>query len=644
MARIKVYNRNPAASYVGVPQQDNSGAIIANAVASSANVVADQANQNFANQQYQARWMLNQASQDIGQLLQQRQKLNAKQQEYNDFTSAQDAITNFTMDMREQATDEQTRNPNSPEQWAGNFRASGTEKMNGVLQTLTPGARKLAIGAMNNVIESNHGTLVNSGRDARTNLNDLAAQDTALRIRDNAKKAGASGDFQAFKSDMALFDESSKTRLIKTPALEVQKTNLADKEAYFKDFAQEYSNTNPGQIDKLINSEDPEIQAIVNRLGATEIERLRSIDKKNVNEYMTDLSIADRKTKSAYERSDYDRISPVFTKLQDRNSVDAYIGELIKMQSENDTVIKDLSARDQKDLSEGQLNMFYDRREKINGWLEKLSKISTDLANKDETFAKRLTLNNEYNSQAARDARQKISQLEAQINKGGKLKASEKEAALKAYEELNALKQDIDENHPTYLYQPTVDSQGRVMPGDTATMDRRMGRMDESVRRIQTKRSGGGTPAEVIKGWVSGLVSPEAQDIAMSPANAVGVPEHKQDLFQNAVQNAVVGAAAKRKQNGQDTSPQQAAADKAFYTKWYQERPNEIPEPAKPATKTLTGGVSKNTSKPNSKSGLVPPPPATKLGAAGIDGMWHSMLQTIPKNVIQSYLEGSDGG
>lgn len=71
MARIKLYQRNPAQQYVGVPPMDNSGQIIANAVASSANTLSSQANQNYQQNQYMARNMLNQATGDIGQALSQ---------------------------------------------------------------------------------------------------------------------------------------------------------------------------------------------------------------------------------------------------------------------------------------------------------------------------------------------------------------------------------------------------------------------------------------------------------------------------------------------------------------------------------------------------------------------------------------------
>jgi len=80
MAKIKLYQRSPAPQYVGVPQMDNSGSIIANAVASSANLLADQANQTAANDQYMARWMLNQASQDLGQAFRQQREAEKREQ------------------------------------------------------------------------------------------------------------------------------------------------------------------------------------------------------------------------------------------------------------------------------------------------------------------------------------------------------------------------------------------------------------------------------------------------------------------------------------------------------------------------------------------------------------------------------------
>lgn len=628
MAKIKLYQRNPAQQYVGVPQQDNSGAIIANAVASSANQLADQANQSYANDQYMARWMLNQASQDIGQAIRRQGQLNAKQQEYNDYTSAQDAITNFTMDGREDADRIQSSDPNAPENWASNFRGQATDRMNKVLETLTPGARKLAMGPMNNAIESGHGMLTTAGRNARTDLNDLAAQETALRIRDNAKIAGAKTDIGALSTDLLLFEKAAEQRLIKTPRKQVEKENIANKIAYLKDFAQAYSEAAPGQIEDVLQL--PLVQNIIARIPAPELETLRRIDKTNVDQYMTELNIEDRKTKTAYERADYDRISPVFTQLQDKNSVDRYIGELIKMQTENDSAINDLKARDPKDLSEAQIGMFYARKEKINGWLEKLSKVSTDLGKKDETFNTRLTLNNEYNSKEAGAVRRELEQLEAQINQRGKLKAKDREAILDAADRRQKLIEQIETEHPTYLYEPTVDSNGRILPGDRAAMDRRNGQVDESVRRIQTRKSSGGTPVEAIKKLV-GFVSEDAEKVATSPAHPQivnKIPANQQNQFNQEVQRLAVDAAKKREQtSGKKTSPQQAAADKAFYESYLTQHPDKIPKPAPPKQKPAT----------KNKSGLQPPP--APVGGMNIDEMYRLQLRSIPRAIIDEYLK-----
>jgi len=99
MARIKLYQRSPAQQYVGVPQQDNSGSIIASAVAGSANVLADQANQTQANDQYMSRFMLNQATSDIGQMLAQ----NKREQAQADRLAAQNAKAIKTADDRNSA-------------------------------------------------------------------------------------------------------------------------------------------------------------------------------------------------------------------------------------------------------------------------------------------------------------------------------------------------------------------------------------------------------------------------------------------------------------------------------------------------------------------------------------------------------------
>lgn len=649
MAKIKLYQRSPAPQYVGVPQMDNSGSIIANAVASSANLLADQANQTAANDQYMARWMLNQASQDLGQAIRQQRAIDAKQDEYNDFTSAQDAVTNFTMDMKEYEDQERENNPNAPENWASNIRQIGADKAKQYLDSLSPGARKLAMGQINNVVEARHAALIDAGRQARTDINDLKAQETAARIRSNAKISGAKQDFESLELDLAAFDEAAKGRLVKTPKEQVDKETWANKIAYLKDFVEEYSTANAGRLDDILQSKSQQVQGVLSRMSGEEIERFRKIDAANVNDAMTELSIADLKTESLWKRQDYRDISPVYTQLQDKVAVDGCIAKIAKKQNEVNTLLEEMNAKPDGTYSNAQYDMVMKRLKWLDDQAKDLTKISQTLDKGDDSYAKRFEIRNEHNSKQAQAFRRKLEQLETQINRDN-VKPSERQGQIDAYNEVQRMKEWADKNNPSWLYEPTLDEKtGRILPGDTSSMDTRLGKMDEHIRRLQTKKQRD-TPAAKIQSFVEsqlealGLKDPKAQSVVTAPSVAkAALPVEQHTQFDNAVMKAVTQRAALRKQNGADTSKEQAAADKVFYEQYYTNNPQLLPKPA-PETKVLTGGVSKNNeAKPNKnkkgggKTVLVPPPPADDA-RGGLSVTWKMMLKTIPREIIQQYL------
>lgn len=659
MARIKLYQRNPAQQYVGVPPADNSGSIIANAVASSANLLADQANQTEAQNQYMARFMLNQATQDIGQAIRRQQQLDAKQQEYNDFTSAQNALTSFTMDTNEEAERTQTADPNAPENWAQSYRESATQRMEATLQKLTPGAQKLAMSGMNNTIEANHKSLLRTGADQRSNLNDIDAVNNSDRVVASGVNAGSQG-LKAYVDGRGLLEDAASTRLIKTPAPVVDKWHTGNVKAYTANFLEGASIANPGSVEDLMKA--PELQSALALFDGKELQSIISFDKQRQDDYYSYQTLQERNTFANKERSNSSDLSFVYDNILDDENVNKGIEVLKAMKSRYAQEINDLQ-KDGQTLTPKQAEFYGERENWLDSKLVQLQGFINANATREEKVAgkekrkevadMKYTIRNDYQSDEASAARTKLQTLYQQLNRY-KSDSSRKQR-LKSQEAGRQLIKYVDElrsTHPTWLAEPTIDPvTKRVIPAKQSHIETLLGNVDEHMQYLADKKPQRKSFVDSFMQTLTGEPDAATKQKEIGTFKST-LPPSKRIQYDSVVNSKVQAYEAQQTQNGRNVTNEDRAVWKAHYEKYYKDHPEKIPEPLssvqksetkgppllKPGQKNLFGQVTKGASSSGNKTKLVPPPPPNAV-PAGMNDIWQYQYKGIPIDELRKLIQ-----
>lgn len=629
MGRIQIYNpAQKASSLTGVPQMDNSGAMLADAIAGSTNALAGTANAAAAQQQARTLAASRESLVALGYQLRQAQKrqamADAQQQAYLDAGSAQDVSSNATMDLRALADKIQTENPNDPSKWAGMFRDQSEAMTTSAMQGLNAEATKLATPSIYNARESNFARLTEAGRSAQEKLNETRAMNTVNRFVANGSVAGARNDTQLLVSDVAEIHKQAEVLKLTTPAEEVDSKMIPQLKQYVSNFIESRSISEPGSIDRTFAT--PELQGLIKLFTPKELESKRAFDKERVEQYFTAQSIDQRSVSlqndvflmTAFSKVDRDFYNPDYTPEQRRAVMVDYMQRARAAQNELD---RQITAGDWDGVVNQKAGT--ELSEKLSKQLAKIGKHIETLDNAqaaaehtkqikalaESVSGDRVDLRAEWNSDAAQAYRVQERRLWQASRVRQDMSLAEKSAAADAATKWLTLVQKTQADHPNWLAEPSVDARGKQRPGDLSYVAERTGVMLDRLDALRSQPgSGRGLDKLLEKFGLKKQIDQQSADIKFAPLPAqfyesVGAKSEPQ---RSQVDQALTKELNRRfeimRANGIDPSPAKQQQIRSLLMQ-PENRSGWVPKVGPPLLPKSSGKVAKT------KSGLVPPPP-----------------------------------
>lgn len=624
MGRIKIYNPSQkASSLTGVPPVDNSGGMLASAIAGSTNMLADTSNQIAYQQQSQALAASQRNLVMIGQRMRELQQIeaanDAKQQAYNDHGTAQFHSTNTTMDMRTLADKIQTENPNTPETWAQQFREQSESILNSSFGQMNQEAAKLATPSMFNARESNYARLVESGRDARTKLNETNANNVINRLVSNGTTAGSTQDFNVLASDINEIYKAATTLKITVPEVVVDSQMMPKLKQYTSNFINAGSQAVPGSVDQILKR--PEIQGLLKLFEPDEIEKFRTFDKQRVDDYFTEETIEQRRQNVNNDAALYNQFYPatlIYTNPE--------LAGPDKVQQLNQYLVKgrELSAKFDEQVTAGEWNTNPSSvqsaqriRENMDKYLNKIQGYITTINSQEEAKKQRqatekmadkvsetrVDLREDWNSKPAQALRQRLEYLWQSSRPREGMTRVERGKALENGERYrNELEAALEKN-PNWLAEPQIDGQGNTKQGDLSYVGKRLGIMQQRTEQLQSQSSKSNPFTKLLgmAGIAQGSEVATKKPTDKFYQSVAAYSPQQRSAVDNALENQVHKMIDMRAAKNLDTSPEKANELRDWLMR--PENRTWVPKGGPPLKQQPAAKPAKT------KSGLVPPPP-----------------------------------